>query len=280
MRRARWCVGVLIAVTAVAAAAAARADSLHAIPLQHRLAEDVIPVLEPLLPAGAAVTGAGDVLLLRADDATLEQVRAALAVIDRAPRQLLITVGQATAAHSRDARVQGSVTVESGDVRVGAGHAPGADSGATVAVRADQQRGDLRSVSSVRALEGHEAYVAVGESRAFTSTSSFEDGRRGRSYAATAQREVQTGFFATPRLRGDLVTLEVSPTQQQFTSGASRPGVSTQALTTTVSGRLGEWIELGGVSDSREGTASGLITWGSRTELTQYSAWVKVEEVR
>ncbi|HEX6571692.1 MAG TPA: hypothetical protein VF055_06685 [Steroidobacteraceae bacterium] len=257
------------------------AESLEAIPLQHRLAEELIPMLEPLLPLGAALTGAGDVLLVRADAATLQQVRAALATLDRPPRQLLITVGQSTGRSAREAGVRGSATIGSGDVQVGVNRPPATEPGARVEVQDRQDRTDIRNVSSVRALEGHEAYVAVGESRPFTSTSTAGDGRHGPVYGQTTQhREVQTGFFATPRVSGDRVTLEISPTQQQFGNGPRPAAVATQTLTTMVTGRLGEWIELGGVDDSRRGDATGLVTWGTRTELTQYAAWVKVEELR
>ena len=257
------------------------AESLEAIPLQHRLAEELIPILEPLLPPGAALTGAGDVLLVRADAATLQQVRAALATLDRPPRQLLITVGQSTGRSAREVGVRGSATIGSGDVQVGVNRPPATEPGARVEVQDRQDRTDIRNVSSVRALDGHEVYVAAGESRTLTSTSTVGGGRHDPQHGQTTRhREVQTGFFATPRVSGDRVTLEISPTQQQFGSGPRPAVVATQTLTTMVSGRLGDWIELGGVDDSRRGGTTGLVTWGTRTELTQYAAWVKVEELR
>lgn len=261
--------------------ALSRADTLEAIPLQYRLAEEVIPILQPLLPAGAALTGAGDVLLVRADAATIRQLRSALETIDRAPRQLRITVGQATGGMTRRAGVTGSGTVAAGDVQVGVNRPPGRESGARVVVQGQQAREDIRSTSSVATLEGREAYVAVGESLPFTSTSVVDGGHRAPTNSqSTGYRDVQTGFYATPRLSGDRVTLEISPSQQRVGSGTRNPVVATQTLTTTVSGKLGEWIELGGVGDTRSGTSTGLVTWGSRSELTQYSAWVKVEEIR
>jgi type II secretory pathway component GspD/PulD (secretin) len=257
------------------------AESLETITLQHRLAEEIIPILEPLLPPGAALTGTGDVLLLRADAATLQQVRTALTTLDRPPRQLLITVGQSTGRSVRDASVRGSATIGSGDVQVGVNRPPAPEPGARVEVQDRQDRTDIQSVSSVRALDGHEAYVAVGESRPFTSTSTAVGDRHGPVYGQTTQhREVQTGFYATPRVSGDRVTLEISPTQQRLGSGPRPATVATQTLTTTVSGQLGEWIELGGIDDSHRGGTTGLVTWGTRTELTQYAAWVKVEELR
>ena len=259
----------------------AHADTLEAIPLQFRLAEEVIPILQPLLPAGAALTGAGDVLLIRADEATIRQVRSALAAIDRAPRQLLITVGQSTGGVTRRAGVAGSGTVATDDVQVGVNRPPGRETGAQVVVQGQATREDVRSTSTVTTLEGREAYVAVGESRPFTSTSVVDGGHRGAVYSrSTGDYDVQSGFFATPRVSGDRVTLEISPTQQHLGTSARSVAISTETLTTTVSGKLGEWIELGGVEGTRESASTGLVTWGARSDLTQYSAWVKVEEIR
>jgi type II secretory pathway component GspD/PulD (secretin) len=278
--RGAWLACVLALLT-VGVPARLSAESLEAIPLQHRLAEELIPILEPLLPPGAVLTGTGDVLLLRADAATLQQVRAALATLDRPPRQLLITVGQSTGRGARDSAVRGSATIGSGDVQVGVNRPPAPEPGARVEVQDRQDRTDIQSVASVRTLDGHEAYVAVGESRPFTSTSTAVGDRHGPVYGQTTQhREAQTGFYATPRVSGDRVTLEISPTQQQLGSGPRPAAVATQTLTTTVSGRLGEWIELGGIDDSLRGGTTGFVTWGTRTELTQYAAWVKVEELR
>ena len=54
-----------------------------------------------------------------------------------------------------------------------------------------------------------------------------------------------SGFHVAPQLIGDRVTLDIHPVQQTFDAAAPRSVVG-QQLRTTVSGRLGEWIALGG----------------------------------
>jgi hypothetical protein len=267
-------------VLAAMICASAWADALETITLQHRSAEDLIPVLQPLLPTGAAIAGTGSVLLVRAEPAALEQVRQAIAMLDRAPRQLLITVGQDTDSQSQRAGAEGSGVVRSGDVRVGVNAPPSAHDGAEIVVHGSDRRGRIRTVSSVRALEGYEAYVALGESRPFTSGSVTVATHGGViTSQRTDYRDVLTGFYATPHLNGDRVTLEISPQQSQVAPG-QRGTVATQSLATTVSGRLGEWIEVGGASGNQRGSTAGLATWDTRTEATQYSAWIKVDEVQ
>jgi hypothetical protein len=264
------------------AASASRADELVTVPLQWRTAEDMIPLLQPLLPPGAVVTGAGNVLLLRADAATLAQLNAAIATLDRAPRQLLVTVGQSGAASLRGGGLAGSATVGSGDVQVGVNRPPlPGESGATVVVGAGSSQQSIGNVASVRALEGFEVFVSTGQSRPYTTTT-VESGPWGSTTTTRSSgfREASSGFYAVPRLSGERVTLEISPRQQRFTGSSRSATVATQSLTTTVSGRLGEWIPLGGVDEVQDGRATGLVMWGASSTATRYSAWVKVDELR
>ena len=277
----RRCLALTVALLALVAPLRVQAESLEAITLQYRLAEELLPILQPLLPDDAALTGTGDVLLVRADAATLQRVREAVATLDRAPRQLLITVGQGTTGTASAASVRGSGTVTAGDVRIGVNRPPSAQAEAHVVVQGSRGEVELRDVASVRALEGRETFVALTTSRPFTSTTTIHDGRHEATQVHTVGRQdAQTGFLATPRVHGDRVTLEISPSQQRLGSPGPDAVVATQTLTTTVSGGLGEWIELGGVTATRSDGTAGIGAWGARSELTQYSAWVKVEEVR
>jgi type II secretory pathway component GspD/PulD (secretin) len=273
------CAGLLSLVLAVAPVV--QAESLETIPLHYRTAEELLPILQPLVPRGSVITGTGDVLFVRADASTLTQLREAIASLDRAPRQLLITVGQVTNAQGSGTSVRGSGTIGSGDVQVGVNRPPATSAGGQVIVRSGTASNDIRNVSSVQALEGYETYVALGQSRPFTSTAVTG----GLYYPPVVSqsngfRDVQTGFFATPRVNGDRVTLEISSRQQRLTSEGRNSPVTTGSVNTTVSGRLGEWLQIGGSTDSSGGSNSGLVTWGTRSALTQYSVWVKVDEVR
>lgn len=262
-------------------AADAQAESLEQIPLHYRMAEELLPVLQPLLPPGSVVTGTGNVLFVRADTATLTQVRDAVTSLDRAPRQLLITVGQATVAEGSGTSLRGAGTIGSGDVQAGVNRPPAPSAGGQVIVRGGTVREDIRNVSSVRALEGYESYVSLGQSRPVTSSTVTGGVHHPPVIAqSTAFRDVQTGFYATPRVSGDRVTLELSPRQQRPTGAGRDAPVTTGSITTTVAGRLGEWLPIGGATGRSGGSDRGLATWETRSELTQYSAWVKVEEVR
>jgi hypothetical protein len=131
-------------------------------------------------------------------------------------------------------------------------------------------------VSSVRVLEGTETWIGAGQSVPVTETT-VQHRPGGVVQQSTTYRDASTGFYATARVSGDRVILDVSARQQRYrpSSGA----VATQGSTTSVTGRLGEWFELGAVEDSGTSSAGGLLTWGRRGEASRYSVWVKVDEI-
>jgi type II secretory pathway component GspD/PulD (secretin) len=265
-------------VLALAVTAPTLGQDLQIIELQHRRADEVITILQPLLDPGGVITGVDSKLLIRTSPSNLEQIRQAIALVDLPQRQLLITVGQGTLTNRDTAGVRGSATVGSGDWQVGVNRPPGFESGAQVVAQGQRQQASLRNVSSVRTLEGSESYISFGQSVPVTSTQ-VSPAWGGSVQRSTSYREVSTGFYATARVSGDTVTLEISPRQQEYRP-ATGGTIQIRGSSSVVTGRLGEWIELGAVRESAAGSSGGLLVWGRRSDRSEYSAWVKVEEVR
>ena len=88
--------------------------------------------------------------------------------------------------------------------------------------------------------------------------------------------DIGSGFYASPRLNGDRVTIAIS----QQAERAGYGGIDSQRLTTTVSGRLGEWIELGGGSRQATGSQGVIAGYGGGSSMESGSVWLRVEEVR
>ena len=277
-RAARAWLAAGAATVAWLACAVALAQELTIIDLRHRRAEDVIPVVQPLVEPGGVVSGVDTKLLVRTSPANLAQIRAAVEAIDRPQRQLLITVGQGTVTDTSTGRARGSATIGNGDVQVGVNRPPSSQSGVQASVRGGSQQASLRNLSSVRTLEGSETWIAVGQSVPFTTTT-VTPGWGGAVQRSTTFRDVSSGFFATARLNGDRVTLEISPRQQQFQPSRTGGTVQTQGANTVVNGRLGEWMQVGAVREASSGSETGVLVWGRQTGSAEYSAWVKVDAV-
>jgi type II secretory pathway component GspD/PulD (secretin) len=222
--------------------------------LRHRTAEQVLPLVQPLVAKPGSIGGAGSDLVFRGSRSELADVRKAITALDRAPKQLVVTVRQDAAADS-------------------------ATSGRSYSTRtADADR----SVQQVRTVEGGEASIRVGQSVPVVLRSSSRrmiDGRWVDDSAAVVEyRDIVSGFVVRPRLAGDTVTLDLWP--QNDTPGTSgRGSANLQRVATTLSGRVGEWMEVGAVLSGDAPRSDG-VTYSTRTaSVAARRILVKVEVV-
>jgi type II secretory pathway component GspD/PulD (secretin) len=259
-------------------AVVATAQQLEIIELRYRLADEVLPIVQPLVEPGGVVTGQDNVLFVRTSPTNFEQIRQAVAALDRKPRQVTVSVGQGTVTTRSATDVRGAVSVGNEDVQAGVNAPPGAGTGVAVGARAVAQQDSVRTVSTMRTIEGSETWIAVGQSVPITATQVAGDRHGTVEYSSTGYRDVSTGFYATVRLNGEFVTLEISPRQQRLRGGTTRPVIETAGSVSTIHGRLGEWLPLGAVSESATGDTSGLLVAGHRDGTSRYATWVKVEE--
>ena len=92
-------------------------------------------------------------------------------------------------------------------------------------------------------------------------------------------RQADTGFHVIARVAADRVTLEISPQREAFVQRA--PGVvDVQRVTSSVSGRLGEWIELANVSQERQSERDVLLGRAGASRTENHALLVKVDELR
>lgn len=258
------------------------------LPLSHRTVEDVLPVLEPLLEPGGALSGMSGQLIIRTSPGNLEDLKKVLAAIDRPARQLLIRVSQTRQTDSRAGNFGVSGSVKIGDnVRV-ATPGVGKSAGPGVSVREggsgltaygdDTRRSSQgRADQFVRVMDGAQAFIEVGRSLAvpFRSVRLRADGVRVTE--GVVYRDVGQGFYAVPRLAGRNVTVEITPRYDSL-KGGRRLDVETQTLTTTVTGRLGEWIEVGGSAQEDQSSDAGLTGMAGNAMSDTRGIWLMIEE--
>jgi hypothetical protein len=85
--------------------------------------------------------------------------------------------------------------------------------------------------------------------------------------------------YVRPRITGDRVTLDISAQRESLSSQPHR-GVNVQGVVTTVSGRLGEWIEIGGVGSEASARQSALLEGRSAAAQDSRRVLIKVDEIR
>ncbi len=262
-------------------------DSVEIIVLKYRSAEQLIPIVQPLVGKDGAVTGMQNKLIVRTTPSRMKDVKQVIAGLDTQPRKLMITVRQNVARESLDQEAsvfgtaggsRGRVTLPEtsteGGLKVEAGGGRNRIGGKIVSTRDIE---DSRDTQRIQVLEGNQAFIRVGQSIPYTTQTVIQNGRQVTVTEGTTFRDVTSGFYVAPRVSGEQVTLEISP--QRNTVGSSG-SVNIQQASTTLSGRLGEWIELGGVGGQSASSGSGTVYSTRSTSSDNRSIFVKVEEVK
>ena len=98
--------------------AAAAQLRVEVIPLQHRTADQIVPVLSPLVSEGGTITGMNNQLIIKTTPANLEQLKRVLSSLDKPVRRLLITVRQDSDSYLTRQQASIDGTTRSGDVTI------------------------------------------------------------------------------------------------------------------------------------------------------------------
>ncbi len=264
--------------------------SLELIPLNYRTADEIIPIIRPLLVEGGSLTGANNQLIVKTTSANLAEIRQILASIDIAARRLLITVKQDIEGQI-DRRDQGiSGRYSSGDVSISSNNRR--DNNRGVVVSAEDKDGnniryrDLSTRSDldddntfqVQTVDGKAAYIQTGQQVPIANQNAYLT-RGGVVIQDTIDyHDVSSGFYVLPRVNGDRVTLQISPQLSRVQPNQAAIFEVQNADTTTI-GRLGEWIQIGGVSQQFNRNDRENLRSTRQSGQEQRSILVKVEEI-
>lgn len=251
---------------------AAYAQSLEVIELKHRRAEEVIPVLQPLIEQGGALSGRDYTLFVRTNAANLAQVRSALQQIDREPKQFLVSVRRNADADMQREGVGVSGTVQSGRV-TGRVNETSGRTGVTVHGTQGDTQSSSGALSSVSVLEGSSAFISTGTSVPVVTGVIAGGGRRPWAGASTEYRDLTSGFLVTPRVSGAGVVLDIEQRDERLRNGT----IQNQNLTTQISARIGEWIRLGGIDETSTSSQRGVLSRQYSTNSQVQSIWIKVD---
>ncbi|MGI4839611.1 MAG: secretin N-terminal domain-containing protein [Janthinobacterium lividum] len=227
--------------------ASAVADT-QVLQLNNRTSDELLPVARDFLGQDGKVSAYGNQLIVNAPPDKIDALRSLLGQLDVAAKRLLISVDTSDSnnaggtGYSVNGQGQGRV------INYGTANRTG-------------------GVQQVQASEGVPALIQTGESVPLTTT---QPDAYGRPQAQTQYRNVTQGFYVTASVTGDIVHLSISTNNDRM-SERSPDVVKIQSTDTQVSGRLGEWITLGGINEqsqlNRQGYTRNYATQG-RNDMT------------
>jgi len=271
----------------VAALAWAEEMVTETVPLKHRTLDEMVPMLRPLVPPPGTLTGMNDQLVVRTTPSNLQAVRDVVAKVDLPPRRLMIAVKQGSSDELQRFLANATGGIRSGDVEVSASKRarPGRglnvsvdgddDSRANARVWSTRDQADRVGVQEVQVLEGREAFISTGQA--------VPVGQRvygfGTVHDSVRYQDVTSGLYVVPRLTGDdRVTLDVNPHSARLSPrGGGR--IDFQEANTVVSGRLGEWIMVGGSRENATFSGNAITRSTRRNDNVNQGILLRVTEL-
>src|SRR3569623_1173641 len=256
---------LLCAMLALTATVGMAADwPLTIISLQHRPAADLLPQIEAFVAAGGVVKAADHQLIIRTRPNNLAELRDLIRQLDRPLRRLLLTVRQV----SGDRALDDEVALSS---------APGENP--VVRVWRTDTRSELDRVLHVQVIEGEQAFIDVGKLIPVTDYTVAQSRQGGAVRQETRYAAASAGLNARPRLNGETVTVDIAPYQTAAASGAApQPVFSTQVLQSTVAGKLGAWLDIGGSRSAAFAADDAVITRSTQRSSANRRIVIKVTE--
>ena len=211
-------------------ATAAPVGDIHVITLKHRTAQELVPVIRPLLGPDDAVSAVDYRLLVRTSPKRLADIERVVQQLDVAQRNLTLTVRQGSQMENRATSQGLSGEVDIGrDARVTLPRGPADDRGVVV----EHQSGDARlryqtrtergsasdnRVQTLRVQDGKPAYIRLGQSVPHVKRIIALSGRQLAITQGVEFQNVVTGFEVLPRVQGERVHFNVRTCHICFSS--------------------------------------------------------------
>ena len=263
---------------------------MEVLPLKHSRPNELVPVIKGMLDGQENVVVIQNKLVVRATPRKLAQIKNLLKQIDTPLQNLRITVRQGLRQdiERQDSSISADVAVgNSGRIKVGP-HG-GASGGANVTAHSgnsslgghisNDNLAERELVSQqILTLEGRPAIIHVTQSIPTRVIRKGQNSQGKYQEEVTVFRDASIGFSVIPRLvgKGDEVILEISPEHSKFKGGL----IETQAAHTTVSGKLGEWIEIGGIEHTESHKNRGILTDSRIESREDRTIFLKVEKTQ
>lgn len=223
------------------------ADQFKIITLQHRFAQDILPMIEPLLGPDEAARAIDNHLVVSASADRLVQIEALVKQLDVARKNVRITVSHSAGNESQRLGVGATGRGRVGDVEIALPR--NAREGVNIDLYDSSVHSEGSGTEFLSVVDGERAFIRVGQSIPYTQQWVVLTRRYVHVQQSTEFHDITTGFAVRPRYVGDLVELEITP---RIASLSHAGFIDFEELSTVVRISPGEWFDLGGNMQNRD----------------------------
>ncbi|WP_137009453.1 hypothetical protein [Aquitalea aquatilis] len=241
------------------------AQALQLVELNWRAPSELQAALQPQLRPDERLSAMDNKLIIDASPEREARLAELARQLDVRPVSLRLEVSQSGSSVQSQSGVQ-----LQGNISIGRTLPGSAGNGVALSAQQDSHSRSSQSLQSLTLLDGRSGFIQTANSRPLPWLLLTPQGNivRGSSW-----QEAVSGFYALPHLQGERVLIELAVSQQAF-AGNQLKG---SQLSTTVAGRLGEWIEVGSIGRDEQGRSSLLIGTGRQLLSGQQSVRIRVQ---
>ncbi len=245
------------------------ATEITTIQLQHRLSEEVVSLVRPLLQPNERLVASPNGLILMAEPQRITEIRSLVEQLDRRSKQFVISVVQSEQLTVEELNAQ--VDIEAQIPLNNPDNWRGRISGSLNRSHDDHS---FRVRQKLKVLEGHPGIIEVGEEHPVAVI------ERDGYYSSTRRfdyKKATTGFQVIPRMLGNCrIRLQISPWSIRATRG-EYGGHTVQSAETTLEVELGEWFELGTHHQKQDQQRTELLGNQSRRQEQNAQIFLKID---
>lgn len=243
------------------------------ITLQHQFADNLLPIISPMVGADGTATGMRNQLILRASPDRMRDIEATVQQLDIARVNRRITVNTSNNSQSQLNRteVRGKVNID--NITIGNDRNGRANSG-NIIVERNRNNSQNNSSQFLNVLDGERAFIQVGKIVPFTQEWVTITRRYVQIERTTDWRNITTGFAVKPRTIGNQVELEITP---RIASLNNQGMIDFEELSTTLRISLNEWVDIGGTMQNNDDISRQILGRQNSTSSQHSSLMVKVD---
>ncbi|HHJ13889.1 MAG TPA: hypothetical protein ENJ79_05860 [Gammaproteobacteria bacterium] len=276
MHRARLLRAVIGLATGLLLASRAYGADMTVIELQHRPADEILPLLRPMLEQGESLSGKDFALILKATPAREARLRELIRQLDTAPAELMVSVFQGSEYELRHFDIQASV--RAGGNQATTGRQPVGGNSATLTLGSTHSHHQEAPLHRLRVTEGQPGYIETGREIPYFSGRIYTGGNQTLVEPGTRFKPVTTGFYVLARVGGDEAVLDISPRREQLDD--RRTGqIRTRQAGTRVRVPIGQWVSLGGARETLGRRHEGIGDRYSTRARENSTLWIRIDRV-
>jgi len=267
--------GLIFIISLFLAWHATAATEFKIITLQHRLAEEILPVIRPLVGNEGAASAMQNNLIIRTSPANMAEIEQIINALDTARQNLKITINRNRDLSTNGSSAEVSIHKHIGNATIDTGNSRRIiKNGVALNIENQQNKSNLSNTQFIQAIDGERAFISVGQSIPYT-----QEWRDLSQRYTNMQRTIEfitidTGFAVRPRTIGSQIELEVTPRFSQRNQGGI---IDFETLTTTIRTNRGEWVDLAGIMQKKDDISRTILSWQTNYLSSNSQLLIKVE---